>query len=154
VSAELSAYATSLAQSRIVHQELCDLRDKAIAHFGSGGSYTGEWKVERVVLDATDAADVRVAVATRRKTVDKNLAERARQQIDVACAFLRDLSREQIDVVTDELNALAAEDADLINREISRHPLNLPIILTSPEAAANARAARHEGYVKGIVKHS
>jgi hypothetical protein len=31
------------AEEKIVHRELCDLRDKAITHFGSGGSYSGEW---------------------------------------------------------------------------------------------------------------
>lgn len=142
------------AEQKVVHQELTDLRDKAIAHFGSGGSYMGEWKVERVVLDATDPQDVRVAVATRRKTVDRSLAERARQQIEVACALIRGLSELQINEVTVELNKVATEDIDLINQDLRRHPINLPIVLTSPEAAANARAARHQGYVKGIVKHS
>lgn len=139
-------------EQKIAHQELCDLRDKAIAHFGSGGSYTGEWKVERVVLDATE--DFRVAVATRRMTVDKKLATRVRQQIDVARALLYQLSRDQIDAVTAEFNKLAAEDPDLINNEIRRHPLNLTIFLTSPEAAASARAARSKGYARGIVRHS
>ncbi len=140
-------------EEKVVHQELCDLRDKAIAHFGSGGSYTGEWKVERVVLDVTDAADARVAVATRRKTVDKKLAGRARAQIEVARAFIRELSGEQINDVTEELNKVAAEDIEVINKDLRRHPINLPVVLTSPEAAANARAARSQSYVKGIVRH-
>jgi len=140
-------------EQKIVHQELCDLRDKAIAHFGSGGSYAGEWKVERVVLDVTDAADARVAVATRRKTVDRKLAERARAQIEAARRFMRDLSGEQINDVTEELNKVAAADIEAINTDLRRHPINLPVVLTSPEAAADARAARTQGYVKGIVKH-
>ncbi len=142
-------------EQKIVHQELCDLRDKAIAHFGSGGSYTGEWKVERVVLDASVGEDVRVGVATRRKTVDKKLAARARSQIEFACELFRQLSRRQIDELTEELNKQAAADAELINSEIHRHPLNLPMLLTSPDALDAARAARSQGpgYVKGVVRH-
>lgn len=127
-------------EQKIVHQELCDLRDKAIAHFGSGGSYTGEWKLERVVLDASVAEDVRVGVATRRKTVDKKLAARARSQIEFACELFRQLSRRQIDELTDELNKLAAADAELVNSEIHRHPLNLPMVLTSSDALVRIRA--------------
>lgn len=139
-------------EQKIAHQELCDLRDKAIAHFGSGGSYAGEWQVELVVLDVTDGG-ARVGVATRRKTLDKGLMRRARAQIEVASALLRDLSREHIDEATDELNKLAEEDIDLINKEIHQHPLNLPIVLTSPDAVAAARMANAGGYAKGVVRH-
>jgi hypothetical protein len=38
------------AEERVTHKELSDLRDHAIAHFGSGGSYKGEWQAELVVL--------------------------------------------------------------------------------------------------------
>lgn len=140
-------------EQKTVHRELCDLRDKAIAHFGSGGSYLGDWQVERVVLDATIVDDVRVAVATRRKTLDKKLMARARAQIEVACELMRKLSREKIDEVTQELNQLAAQDAALINADINQHPLNLPVLLTSPDAVADARAAREAGYAKGVVRH-
>jgi len=140
-------------EEKVVHRELCDLRDKAIAHFGSGGSYLGEWQVERVVLDATIVEDVRVAVATRRKTLDKNLLARARAQIEVACKLMHQLSREKIDEVTQELNQLAAQDSERINADIHQHPLNLPVLLTSPDAVANARAARDAGYAKGVVRH-
>jgi hypothetical protein len=137
---------------KVVHRELCDLRDKAIAHFGSGGSYAGEWKVELVVLDVTDEG-ARVAVATRRKTVDKKLVQRARTQIETARALLSDLAKEKIDEVTEELKLLVEKDADLINKEIHRHPLNFSVFLTSPEAAATARSGRDKGYVKGVVRH-
>ena len=140
-------------EQKVVHRELCDLRDKAIAHFGSGGSYLGDWQIERVVLDATIVDDVRVAVATRRKTLDKKLMARARAQIEVAREPLRKLSRAQIDELTEELNQLAAEDATLINAEIHRHPLDLPVMPTSPDAVADARAAREQGYAKGVVRH-
>ena len=140
-------------EEKVVHQELVDLRDKAIAHFGSGGSYLGEWKAELVVLEASVKGDGRVGVATRRKMLDKNLVKRARVQIEKACTLMRGISREKVDEVTDELNKLAAEDIVQINKEIHQHPLNFPVFLTSPDAAEVARSARGD-YVKGIVKHA
>lgn len=139
-------------EEKIVHRELCDLRDKAIAHFGSGGSYSGEWKVELVILDITDEGG-RVGVATRRKTVDKKLVRRARAQIEVARGLLARISAQKNKEVTDELNRLTEEDAGSINADIHQHPLNFDVFMTSPEAAATARAARDEGYVKGVVRH-
>jgi len=140
---------------KTVHQELCDLRDKAIAHFGSGGSYTGVWKVERVFLDASDTLEVKVGVATRRQAVDKKLVARARSQIEFARDLFRQLSEQKIGELTDELNSLAAADAELINAEIHRHPFNLPIMLASVDALDEARAARRQGqsYAKGVARH-
>src|SRR5689334_14863127 len=37
------------AEEKAVHQELVDLRDDAIAHFGPGGSYRGMWQAEAVI---------------------------------------------------------------------------------------------------------
>lgn len=130
-----------------------DLRDKAIAHFGSGGSYAGEWKAELVVLDVTDPPG-RVGVATRRKTLDKILVKRARVQIEVARALLDSAAKEKMDEVTEELNRLAEENVGLINAEIHQHPLNFPVFMKSPDAAALARSARDKGYAKGVVRHN
>ena len=142
------------ADENVVHQELADLRDKAIAHFGSGGSYLGEWQAELVVLEASVTGDARVGVATRRITLDKKLVARARVQIERACMLMREISRAKVDAVTDELNELASADIDLINKEIHQHPLNMPVFLTSPDADELARSNRGVAYIKGIVKHA
>lgn len=138
-------------EERVAHKELSDLRDEAIAHFGSGGSYRGEWQAELVILQFKGEV-AKPGVATRRKTVDRNLVTRARKQIEVAHALLRALSLEKLGEVTDELNRAAAEDPEF-HREISRHPLNLNIFLASPDAGEVARSSFDQGYMKGSVRH-
>jgi hypothetical protein len=139
-------------EQRIVHRELCDLRDMGIAHFGSGGSYAGEWKAELVVLDASDPPG-RVGVANIRKTLDKDLVKRARVQIEVARALLDSAAKEKMDEVTDDLNRLEEENVGLIIAEIHQHPLNFSVFMKSPDAAALAQLARDTGYAKGVVRH-
>jgi hypothetical protein len=137
-------------EEKVVHQELVDLRDKAIAHFGSGGSYTGLWQVEVVVLQVTGET-VRPGVATRRQTIDKKLMARMRKQIETAHGIVRAVSSEKLDEVTAELNKMTP---DVFENEIRQHPLNLGTLMASEQAADAARASAVEGgYKKGIVRH-
>ena len=139
-------------EERITHKELTDLRDHAIAHFGSGGSYGGEWQAELVVLQFKGGA-AKPGVVTRRQMVDRKLAKRARKQIEVAHALLRALSLEKLDEVTDEINKAVAKDLDF-QKEVSRHPLNLNIFLTSAEASKTARSSFDQVYAMGSVTHN
>lgn len=134
-----------------VHEELVNLRDDAIAHFGPGGSYAGEWQSELVIL-RFKGHEAKPAVVTRRKMLDRSLAERARRQIEVARALLRSLSLEQLEEVTHEINVTAANDPEF-HKEIMLHPLNLDIFLTSAEAAESALAFFEGGYAKSSVTH-
>jgi hypothetical protein len=138
-------------EERVAHKELCDLRDEAIAHFGSGGSYRGEWQAELVVLQFR-GEDAKPGVITRRKTLDRTLAKRARKQIEVAHALLRALSLDRLEEVTDELNKTGAEDPEF-HKEIRRHPLNLDIFAASTDAGEMVRSSFEQRYAKGIVRH-
>lgn len=138
-------------EEKIVHKELIDLRDKAIAHFGSGGQYRGEWQAELVILQSK-GEDAKPAVVTRRQTVDRELSKRARKQVAMAHALLRALSLEKLDEVTDALNKASSEDPEFY-REIRRHPLNLNVFMASPDAGEMARSSFGRLYAKGIVRH-
>ena len=85
--------------------------------------------------------------------VDRKLAKRARKQIEVAHALLRALSLEKLDEVTDEINKAVAKDLDF-QKEVSRHPLNLNIFLTSAEASKTARSSFDQCYAMGSVTHN
>ena len=136
---------------KVTHKELTDLRDHAIAHFGSGGTYSGEWQAELVFLQCK-CDEAKPGVATRRQMVDRKLVERARKQIEAGLAILRALSLAKLDEVTDEINK--ARDADPeFHRELSRHPLNLDIFLASPDAGELARSSLDQGHMKGTVRH-
>lgn len=139
------------AEELNTHRELSDLRDCAIAHFGSGGSYDGEWQVEAVVLQL-NGKQAKPGVVTRRKAVDRKLAKRARKQIEVAHALLRALSLQKLDEVTDALNKAVDENAEF-HTEVKRHPLNLDLFLASSDAGDVARSSFDHGYMKGSVRH-
>ena len=136
---------------KLVHKELSDLRDAAIAHFGSGGTYKGEWQAELVILQFS-GEDAKPGVATRRQTVDRNLAHRARAQIERALYLMRQLYHERLAEVTDEINRAVAADPDFY-KEVARHPLNFDLFLKSTEAADAARASFNSGSAKGSVNH-
>ncbi|WP_290937489.1 hypothetical protein [Hyphomonas sp.] len=137
------------ADEKVVHQELVDLRDHAIAHFGSGGSYQGLWQAETVILQTTDEGG-RVGVPTRRATRDRQLAARARKQVETARALIFEITQQKNDDVTDELNSMTPE---VLKEEVFQHPINLDIFLGSSEAANAARTSANQGgYTKGIVR--
>lgn len=136
---------------KVIHKELSDIRDKAIAHFGSGGSYDGEWQAELVILQF-NGPEAKTAVITRRQTIDRNLARRARTQIVTALNLLRTLYFEKLGEVTDEINGTVESDLDFY-KEIKPHSLNLDLFMKSSEAADAARASFDTGYAKGIVSH-
>jgi hypothetical protein len=138
-------------EEKVAHQELSDLRDSAIAHYGSGGSYRGEWQAELVILQFK-GENAKPGVVTRRQTIDKKLAKRARKQIEVAQALLRALSLEKLSEVTDELKNAAAADPEF-HKEICRHPLNLDIFMRSPDAGEMVRSSFEQVYVKGSMRH-
>jgi hypothetical protein len=136
-------------EEKVVHKELADLRDHAIAHFGSGGSYAGEWQAELVIMQF-NGERAKPGVVTRRQMVDGNLAKRARKQIEVALALLRGLALEKLGEVTDEINKAFADDPEF-HKEYGRHPLNFDIFLTSDVAGQEARSSFDQVYAMGIV---
>ncbi|EPR17739.1 hypothetical protein M527_15510 [Sphingobium indicum IP26] len=138
-------------EEKVVHKELSDLRDSAIAHFGSGGSYGGEWQAELVILQFS-GAEAKVGVVTRRQTVDRNLVRRARQQIETALNLMRAVYYEKLAEITASIEAEAAADAEF-SEEIHRHPLNLDLFMKSADAADAARGSFGSGYAMGSVSH-
>jgi len=114
------------ADEKQVHTELCDLRDQAIAHFGRGGSYTGDWTVELAILDIDHT--VRAAVVTRRLVVDRALLYRAKAQIARALEIINPLCTSRINLFIDAINAECVADP-AFHKEVSQHPLNIAIFL-------------------------
>ncbi len=137
---------------KYAHRELTDLRDHAIAHFGSGGSYQGEWQAELVILQF-NGEDAKIGVITRRQTVDRSLVVRARRQVETALRLMREIYQEKLNNITESLNSAVASDSAFYN-EIAHHPLNLDVFMKSSAAADAARASFSVGYAMGSVDHS
>jgi hypothetical protein len=138
-------------QEKLAHKELIDLRDKAIAHFGSGGTYSGEWQAELVVLQTKGTA-TKPGIITRRQMIDRKLLERVRKQVCAAYNMMGFLSVEMLEKITEELNNVAANDPNFLE-ELRQHPLNLSLFMTSADAVESALSQFEGGYVRGIVRH-
>lgn len=137
-------------QQKTVHQELIDLRDKAIAHFGSGGSYQGIWQNEFVVLQGTGHG-ARVGVATRRQTRDRELVSRARTQIESARHLVSEISARRIDQVTAELNRL---DPNVVEVELLQHVIDLDEVMGSSDVGEEIRSSAVSGEnKKGVLDY-
>lgn len=136
---------------KAIHRELIELRDDAVAHFGSGGSYRGEWQATLVVLQIKDGV-AKPGVATKRQVFDEGLARRLRQQLEVAHAILRERSLAALDEVSEALNQAMTIDEQLIVLT-RQHPLNLDLFMGSAEAAEMSRSSIELGYWKGSIRH-
>lgn len=139
-------------EQRKVHDEINGLRDQAVAHYGSGGSYQGEWKNEIAILQFKHPEESKVGVATVRLAVDRKLTKRIRDQIAVARSMVDEITGGKLNLVTDEINKIVAAEPDF-HREVGAHPLNLSLFLKDTKAAESARAAFDSGYAMGVVEH-
>ena len=126
---------------KAVHDELCDLRDLAIAHYGHGGSYTGNWVREIAVVEIDNEGSSRVAVFSRHQVADRPLLVRAREAIDSALAIVSPVSTKRMTALMEALAADAEPDPEAAFAEIAAHRLNAGIFLGSEEQAAAAMTA-------------
>jgi hypothetical protein len=141
------------AEEKQVHAELCDLRDKAVAHFGTGGSYVGNWTVEVAIADVVGDG-VRPAVASRRLVLDRTLLRRARFQISRALEIMGNEHGKRMNVLTDAFEAECRADP-VFYKEVEQHPFNLAIFLGGDDQAAQARTGRISGgQTRGRLSHS
>lgn len=138
------------ADQKTAHKEICDLRDDAVAHFGPGGTYKGEWQAELAVLFQRGEIS-RPAVITRRQTVDRPLSNRIWKQINEAFDLLNAEYNATLNSIVEEIEALARDDDDFY-LEVAQHPLNLGVFMQSDAAADGAWASWEQGgYAMGSV---
>lgn len=134
-----------------VHKELCDLRDHAIAHFGKGGSYVGNWVIEIAILDIADGV-MKPAVVTRRQIVDRGLAARAHVQIGRALEIIQPVAVNRINAFTEALNVECSTDPEFY-REILQHPLNPELFLGGEDQVEKLRQGRTQGQARSTFGH-
>lgn len=131
---------------RQAHAEICDLRDEAVAHFGSGGSYRGQWKAKAAVFQMEEDG-FRIGVVARRLAFDRDLLERMEAQIGRARAILGQAYEAQLDLLTTEFARLLDMDMPFARR-LRDHPLDLAAWLGSPRLAGEVLARqRHKGTI-------
>lgn len=136
---------------QVVHDELCDLRDYAIAHYGHGGSYAGNWVREIAVAEINDQGGARVAILSRHQVVDRPLFGRARRAVDRALDIVNPVSTRRMSALLDALSADAQPDPQSAFAAIEAHRLNTRLFLGNEEQAAKMMAA--DGDARGGFHH-
>lgn len=105
------------AQEKTIHEEIVDLRDDAVAHYGTGKNFGGEWQSELLILDVDDVGG-RVACLGRRLLADRLLAARMAGQVNRA----KDILAERFSEVQGEV--LKALKSTELLKEVGQHPFN------------------------------
>ena len=131
---------------REAHGEICDLRDQAVAHFGSGGSYKGQWKTETAIFQMEEDG-FRLGVVARRVAFDRKLMERMDAQISRAREILAEAYRAHLDLLEKEFARILDTDMRFARR-LRNYPLDLPAWLGSRKLAGEVLAnRRHKGTI-------
>lgn len=124
----------------VVHAEICDLRDKAVAHFGSGGSYSGQWQDDVVVFHLRDDA-ASTSALTVRQTVDRELVGRAYCQVKIAFDIMNAAYVDKHEEMWMAFDKMVADDPiNFIMTEVFRHPFDLDLFAKSSSFAADFRS--------------
>lgn len=129
-----------------VHKELCDLRDLAVAHFGGGGSYVGNWVREFAILEGGEMP--RAGVVSRRQIIDRFLIRRARAQIVRVIEIVDPIVMERIEGITAALSAEVNADPKFRD-EVHRYPINMDVFLGSAEQAVEMQSTPNGGRARG-----
>lgn len=137
---------------RQVHKELCDLRDDAIAHFGPGKHFRGEWLRETVVLQFQAGKPGRVGGVSRRITMDKGLVKRGRLQTSAVRSMFEGLFAVQSTRLSTMINNAAEIDSKLGNA-LQDYSIDLGAYLGSRAAAMHAAGSHDVGQASGVIYH-
>jgi hypothetical protein len=132
---------------RAVHDELCNLRDDAVAHFGHGGPYGANWVVEIAVLHVTET-EIAPAVVTRRLNTQRDLLERAKIQIVRCLEIISPICKKKIDEATVNILERCKNDTDFME-ELRSFPINISLVVGGPRELENLRRGKLTGRAKG-----
>lgn len=134
-----------------VHKELCDLRDRAVAHYGTGGSYVGNW-VREIAIFEVDGVTVRTGAVSRRQIIDRPLIKRARAQIARLIEIVDPIASKRINGITDALKAESQADPEFY-KEVHAHPINMRLFLGNAEQVIEMQNTPDGGRNRGACGH-
>lgn len=135
-------------EESILHKQLTELRDEAIAHFGTGPVGAGfEWATEAVVLVAQPNG-FRVAAVSRRALANKPFTERLRAMIERMRALVEARAREVSNDLVRELDVQALQPG--FTKRVHAHAFDLVAHMGSVEGAADAMRGIAAGFGTGF----
>lgn len=140
-------------EQKAKHDVLCDLRDKALAHYGPGGRYNGPaFQKDGVFIPYHEGTDGRIMTASHRLVIQTSLIADLQQMAHRALMLAEKRTQGLNQMVTDLVNQDAQTDPDLIPH-LRRYVVDLSDFLGSKEAAAEVMGGPRVGYRRGTAKH-
>lgn len=135
-----------------VHVELCGLRNDAIAHFGPGKNYNGEWMRETIALQIFKDEPGRIAGVSRRLALDVALSQRAQVQTKTALNIVVNQFYQVNADLVEEINHNLVQD-EVFREAMDQCTMDLGQSLGSEQALHTATAARVVGHSQGVIDH-
>lgn len=138
---------------KIKHDVLCDLRDKALAHYGPGGRYVGPaFQKEGVFIPYYEGTHGRIMNASHRLIIQPELISSLQQMTHRALMISERRTQALNQKVVDLVNTTAQQDAELLPL-LRQHITDLSTFLGSEEAAHEVMTGSQVGYHRGTVNH-
>lgn len=139
-------------EERQVHKRLCDLRDKAIAHFGPGDSYGGPpWQIEALYIPLDRPNDLKIMMASRRLIKQREFQIVLREQIKCALALATAEAQKRNGLLVEELNKNVGDER--LVELLHEHRVNLLQFFETQEVHSLAMDGDRSGRRSGVVDH-
>lgn len=140
-------------EQKVKHDVLCDLRDKALAHYGPGGRYNGPaFQKDGVFIPYYAGTDGRIMTASHRLVIQPQLIVDLQQMVHRALMLAEKRTQTLNQKVTDMLNEGSKTDPELIPL-LRKHIVDLSDFLGSKEAADEVMNGPRLGYQQGTARH-
>lgn len=135
------------------HREICDLRDMAVAHFGTGASYKGGFWVRETAIAILGDTGVGFAIASMRIAGEPDLVARLSSQIAQATSLMESVCDQKIARLSALFHEAAKSSPSIIGPLLVRYPFKSADFLCSNSTATEFDAvilqASREGKSNG-----
>ena len=141
------------ADQKALHPELYDLRNDAIAHFGTGKSYTGPNWVRETALIYVGPTGSKVGISTRRFSYDPNVVDRLGRQIELSFNIMDTLKTEKAVTCATMINRALKGNSELISL-LSSFPFDPMEFLGGHLETEAFYASLYTGHARAFIKGS
>lgn len=140
-------------EQKVIHDTICDLRDKALAHYGPGGIYNGPaFQKDGVFIPFGPNSDGNIMTASRRLVINTRLIAGLNKVAHRALMLSERRTQALNKKVADTINEQSDNSPDFL-ATFRRHVGDLADFIGSKEAADEIMSGARVGYRRGTVKH-
>lgn len=140
-------------EQRQKHRVLCDLRDHALSHYGTGGIYNGPaFQRDGVFVASGPQSDGQIMTLSQRLVIQPQLIADLGQMAHRALMLADKRTQILNQKVVDAINEASSASPDLLP-VLREHSTDLADFLGSDEAANTLLTGARVGYKRGSMQH-